>query len=219
MLSPASKLFIISKDEQFSPDFLRISPNNKIPAIVDPQGPHGKPVSIFESGAILLYLGEKTGKFLPEPLADSTRDYARKAFERAPSMKKVLADLNIVERRRPQDGQFSVVVDDRPIDIRASVVATVHGEKIVLRLLDKLRSLISLSGLGDDWSEAVDIVPPTSEKLDLDSCGYTSLVPLGSDSFLITYSWFQKPDANGAPRKTVLSRRVRIAVRPPAARK
>ena len=61
---------------------------------------------------------------------------------------KVMAELNIVERRRPQDGQFSVVVDDRPIDVRTSVVATVHGEKIVLRLLDKQRSLIGLSQLG-----------------------------------------------------------------------
>ncbi len=61
---------------------------------------------------------------------------------------KVMAELNIVERRRPQDGQFSVTVDNRPIDIRTSVVATVHGEKIVLRLLDKQRSLISLNELG-----------------------------------------------------------------------
>src|ERR1700761_3532447 len=59
----------ISKDEQFKPSFLAISPNNKIPAIVDSDGPDGKRVSIFESGAILLYLGEKTGKFLPKPLA------------------------------------------------------------------------------------------------------------------------------------------------------
>ena len=68
---------------------------------------------------------------------------------------KVLAELNIVERRRPQDGQFSVIVDKRPIDIRTSVVATVHGEKIVLRLLDKTRSLISLRELGmpDDVAE------------------------------------------------------------------
>lgn len=61
---------------------------------------------------------------------------------------KVMSDLNIVERRRPQDGQFSVSVDHRPVDVRISVVGTVHGEKIVLRLLDKTRSLIGLDQLG-----------------------------------------------------------------------
>jgi GST-like protein len=58
----------ISKDEQFAPDFLKISPNNKIPAITDPDGPDGKPISVFESGAILIYLGEKSGKFWPGDL-------------------------------------------------------------------------------------------------------------------------------------------------------
>ncbi len=58
----------ITKNEQFNPDFLKISPNNRIPAIIDPEGPGGQPISVFESGAILLYLGEKTGKFLPRDL-------------------------------------------------------------------------------------------------------------------------------------------------------
>ena len=55
----------IGKGEQFEPSFLKIAPNNRMPAIVDPEGPDGKPISIFESGAILQYLGRKFAKFYP----------------------------------------------------------------------------------------------------------------------------------------------------------
>ena len=59
----------IGKDDQFSPDYVKINPNSKIPAIVDRDGPDGKPYTLFESGAILMYMGEKHGQFFPHEMA------------------------------------------------------------------------------------------------------------------------------------------------------
>ena len=67
----------IGKGEQFEPEFLKISPNNKIPAMIDRDGPDGQPLSLFESGAMLIYLAEKTGRFLP---SDARRRYETQAW-------------------------------------------------------------------------------------------------------------------------------------------
>ena len=63
----------LGKGDQFKPEFLAISPNNRMPAIIDHDGPEGKQISVFESGAILMYLGEKTGKFFPQTSREKTR--------------------------------------------------------------------------------------------------------------------------------------------------
>lgn len=62
-------LVSFAEGDQFTPEFLSLSPNNKIPAIIDPNGPDGEPVAMFESGAILIYLAEKTGKLMPKDAA------------------------------------------------------------------------------------------------------------------------------------------------------
>jgi GST-like protein len=62
-------LVSFERDDQLSPEFLSLNPNNKIPAILDPNGPDGRPLALFESGAILIYLADKSGQFMPQDSA------------------------------------------------------------------------------------------------------------------------------------------------------
>src|SRR5271163_1277856 len=79
---PYKEHFIdVWKGDQYSPDFVKINPNSKIPAIVDHDGPGGKPYAVVESGAILMYLAEKTGKFLPKDFAKQYEILQRLMFQ------------------------------------------------------------------------------------------------------------------------------------------
>ena len=87
----------IGKGEQFKPDFLKISPNNKMPAMVDPDGPGGKPFALAESGAMLFYLASKTGRFLPQDVRD------RWEVMHAEYKRKLAAMMQIMFDKMPDD--------------------------------------------------------------------------------------------------------------------
>ena len=87
----------ISKGDQFKSDFLKISPNNRMPAIVDHDGPGGKAISIFESGAILIYLAEKTGKFIPNAPHDRYEVLQWLMFQ-ITQMKKLMKFVNLLQK-------------------------------------------------------------------------------------------------------------------------
>ena len=95
------------RNEQTSPEFLSLSPNNKIPAILDPDGPGGKPFGLFESGAILLYLAEKTGRFIPADAAGRYETIQWLMFQMAASAhfgqvaSSTLAARTTIQRARP----------------------------------------------------------------------------------------------------------------------
>ncbi|XSC47470.1 glutathione S-transferase N-terminal domain-containing protein [Bradyrhizobium sp. RDT10] len=98
----------IGKGEQFSEDFLKVSPNNKIPAIVDEDGPDGKPYGVFESGAVMMYLAEKSGfRFLPKDLASRYEVVQWLSFQAA-SMAPMLGQAHHFRKYAPEQIPYAV---------------------------------------------------------------------------------------------------------------
>ena len=97
----------IAKGDQFAPEFLKISPNNKMPAIVDHDGPGGAPIAIFESGAILLYLAEKTGCFMPGDIRGRYKVIEWLMFQMA-SVGPMLGQAHHFRRAAPEKLQYAI---------------------------------------------------------------------------------------------------------------
>ncbi len=97
----------IGKGDQFKPEFLKISPNNKIPALVDQKGPGGKPLSLFESGAILIYLAEKTGRLMPKDARGRYNVLEWLMFQMA-SVGPMLGQAHHFRRYAPEQIQYAI---------------------------------------------------------------------------------------------------------------
>ena len=97
----------IGKGDQFKFEFLKISPNNKMPAIVDSDGPGGKPISIFESGAILIYLAEKTGRLMPTDASGRYKVLEWLMFQMA-SVGPMLGQVHHFRRYAPEQIQYAI---------------------------------------------------------------------------------------------------------------
>jgi GST-like protein len=97
----------IGAGEQFAPEFLKISPNNKMPAIIDSEGPGGAPVSVFESGAILIYLAEKTGKLMPKDSRGRLKVLEWLMFQKA-SVGPMLGQAHHFRRYAPEQIKYAV---------------------------------------------------------------------------------------------------------------
>jgi GST-like protein len=97
----------IGKGDQFKSEFLKISPNNKMPAIVDPEGSGGKPISIFESGAILIYLAEKTGRLMPTDARGRYKVLEWLMFQMA-SVGPMLGQAHHFRRYAPEQVQYAI---------------------------------------------------------------------------------------------------------------
>ncbi len=149
----------IGSGAQFAPEFLAISPNNKIPAIVDPDGPDGQPISMFESGAILLYLAAKTGRFLPADLRGRYRTLEWLMFQMG-SVGPMLGQTHHFRLYAPEKIAYAI---DRysnetrriygVLDRRLKESAFVAGDEYTIADIAVFPWLRSWQNQGIDWSD------------------------------------------------------------------
>jgi len=153
-------LIDIMKNESWTPEFLSLNPNGKIPAIIDPDGPGGKPIGLFESGAILLYLGEKTGKLLPKDPAQRYETIEWVFFQMAsvgPMFGQVgyfhkfagkdIADKRPLERYRDESKRLLGVLETR-LAGRQWIMGDVYTIADI-SLLGWVRNLVGFYGAGE----------------------------------------------------------------------
>ena len=159
-------LINIMKNETWTPDFLSLNPNGKIPAILDPNGPGGKPLALFESGAILLYLAEKTGKLLP---ADPARRYEtiEWVFFQMGGIGPMFGQLGFFYKFAGKD-----IADKRPLEryrdeskrLLGVLETRLDGRKWIM---DDDYTIADISMLG--WVRTLKVFYEASELLDMDS--------------------------------------------------
>ena len=168
----------IGTGEQFEPAFQAISPNGRMPAIVDPDGPDGEPISVFESGAILLYLAEKTGRFLPADLRG-----------RAATLEWLFWQMGGLGPMSGQMGHFNVYAPERipyAIERYDSEVRRLH------RVMDKRLSTSSYLG-GEEYSIADMASYPW--------IGAYDRLPVDFDAFPYLHRWYQAIAARPATQR------------------
>jgi GSH-dependent disulfide-bond oxidoreductase len=165
----------IMTGDQFSEEFIKVNPNSKIPAIVDPVGDHGKPLNIFESGAILMYLAEKSGKFLP---SDTT--------QRSRVLQWLFFQMGGVGPMFGQFGHFTVYAKDE----RDLTYGAERYTKEALRLLQVIETQLETHTFiaGEEISIADMAIMPWVSCLDK---YYKAKDKLNLDSFVRTKSWVE----------------------------
>ncbi|TPW26587.1 glutathione binding-like protein [Pararhizobium mangrovi] len=175
----------IADDDQMTPEFLSLNPNNKIPAIIDPDGPGGKPFGLFETGAILLYLAEKTGKLLPS-------DPAR----RMETIQWLMFQMGGIGPMFGQFGHFFKMAADKCKD----PYPTERYKGETRRLLGVMEQ--RLDGrefvMGDDYTIADIAIFPWVRALDT---AYGGAETLGLSEFTKTMDWLERCASRPASKK------------------